>query len=256
MKQRERLATAQTPDGGEMVLYHHDRDFEIRINGQQLMNSRQHESELEMARLGCAHLTACTQPSILIGGLGMGYTLRQTLDMLSPYAKVVVSELLTAVIEWNRVFLGDLNAYALSDERVDLAIGDVFNLISNSKNGFDAILLDIDNGPSAITDSGNQRLYSPEGIRICREALRQQGCLTVWSPEPCKEFELLLMGGKFHVRRFRAPAYKKSKTQSRFILVASENANSLPPDDSAPRLKNKAKDTIRRPQRNVKVNSL
>ncbi len=90
MKPRVRIATARTPDGGEMVLYQHGRDFSIQINDQDLMLSRQHESELELARLGCAHLADRKAPSILIGGLGMGYTLRQALDMLSPRAQVVV----------------------------------------------------------------------------------------------------------------------------------------------------------------------
>jgi len=103
-----------------MVLRQHDRDFSIRINGQELMNSRHHESELELARLGCAPLAGRKAPSILIGGLGLGYTLRQALDMLSPHAKVVVCELLSAVVEWNREFFGELNGHPLEDERVDL----------------------------------------------------------------------------------------------------------------------------------------
>ena len=109
MKPLIKLATAKTPDGGEMVLYQHDRDFSIQINGRGLMNSRQHESEMELARLGCAHLSDHPAPRVLIGGLGMGYTLRQTLDMLGPDARVTVSELLPAVVDWNREFLGELN---------------------------------------------------------------------------------------------------------------------------------------------------
>ncbi|MEE8540341.1 MAG: hypothetical protein V3S66_01665, partial [Desulfobacterales bacterium] len=120
------------------------------------MHSRQHESELELARLGCAHLAGRKAPSILIGGLGMGYTLRQALDMLSPQAQVVVGELLGAVVEWNREFFGELNGQPLGDERVDLKTGDIVKLISRSKGRFDAILLDIDNGPSAMTDSSNR----------------------------------------------------------------------------------------------------
>lgn len=110
MKPRVRVATARTPDGGEMVLYQHDRDFSIMINDEDLMHSRRHESELELARLGCAHLAGRKAPSILIGGLGMGYTLRQALDMLSPHAQVVVGELLSAVVEWNREFSGNSTA--------------------------------------------------------------------------------------------------------------------------------------------------
>jgi spermidine synthase len=104
MKPRVKIATAQTPDVGEMELYQHGRDFSIMINGQDLMHSRQHESELELARLGCAHLAGCQEARILIGGLGMGYTLRQALDMLSPRAQVVVGELLGAIVDWNQSF--------------------------------------------------------------------------------------------------------------------------------------------------------
>ena len=251
MKPRVRIATARTPDGSEMVIYQHGRDFSIMINGQDLMNSRQHESELELARLGCAHLVGRKAPRILVGGLGMGYTLRQALDMLSPHAQVVVGELLGAVVEWNREFFGELNGRPLEDERVDVKTGDIVNLISRSKGRFDAILLDVDNGPSAMTDSGNRRLYGRKGIQACRRALRKQGCLAVWSAEPSKKFEQLLMRCSFHVRRFRAFAYKGSKSQSRFVWVASEDKIILPPGGGEPRLplKSEPKGSYRRPRK-------
>ena len=251
MKPSVRIATARTPDGSELVIYQHGRDFSIMINGQDLMNSRQHESELELARLGCAHLVGRKAPRILVGGLGMGYTLRQALDMLSPHAQVVVGELLGAVVEWNREFFGELNGRPLGDERVDVKTGDIVNLISRSKGRFDAILLDVDNGPSAMTDSGNRRLYGRKGIQACRRALRKQGCLAVWSAEPSKKFEQLLMRCSFHVRRFRASAYKGSKSQSRFVWVASEDKIILPPGGGEPRLplKSEPKGSYRRPRK-------
>ncbi|MBZ0109454.1 MAG: hypothetical protein K8F52_12380 [Candidatus Scalindua rubra] len=237
MKPTVKIATTRTPDGGEMELYKHDRDFTIKINDQDLMSSRQHESELELARLGCAHLVGSKAPSVLIGGLGLGYTLRQVLDMLGPHAKVVVSELLSSVVEWNREFLGELNGQPLDDKRVDLKTGDIVSLIMRSKSQFDAILLDVDNGPSAMTSSENSRLYSYEGIMACRYALRKHGCLAVWSAEPSKKFERLLVGGcGLHVSRFRVPAYKGSKSQSRFVWVASEDKRVLPPGGGEPRL--------------------
>jgi len=236
MKPKVKIASVRTPDGGEMVLFQHDHDFWITINGQDLMLSRQHESEQELARLGCAHLAGRKTPSILIGGLGMGYTLRQALDMLSPHAQVVVGELLGGVVEWNHEFFGELNGHPLGDKRVDLKTGDIVELISRSKSGFDAILLDIDNGPRAITDSGNRRLYGREGILACRRALREPGCLAVWSAEPNKEFEQLLISCGFHVRRFRVPAYRGIKAYSRFVWVASEDKNILPPGGGEPRL--------------------
>ena len=239
MKPRIKIATTRTPDGGKMVLYQHDSNFIIEIDGDDLMLSRHNESELELARLGCAHLAGSKAPSILIGGLGMGYTLRQALDMLSPDAEVVVGELLDAVVEWNRKFIGVLNSQPLADDRVELKTGNIVELISLSKNRFDAILLDIDNGPSAMTYSGNSRLYGFEGILSCQRALRNKGCLAVWSAGPCKEYEQMLMRCDFHVRRYRVPAYKGSKSQSRFVWVASENESILPPGGGEPRKPNR-----------------
>lgn len=218
-----------------MVLYQHDTDFTIEINGDDLMLSRHNESELELARLGCAHLAGHKEPCILVGGLGMGYTLRQALDMLGPDAKVMVGELMDDIVEWNHKFLGILNGHPLTDERVELETGDIVELISGCKSKFDAILLDIDNGPSAMTYSGNSRLYGYEGIAACRRALRKKACLAVWSTVPSKDFEELLMSCRFHVRRYRVPAYKGSKSLSRFVWVASEAKSILPPGGGEPR---------------------
>jgi len=234
MKPQIKLATAQTPDGGEMTLYKHDVNFEIKVNGQLLMSNRQHESELALARLGCAHLEKREAASVLIGGLGMGYTLRQTLELVGENANVVVSELMAPLVDWNRDFLGELNGGALDEKRVEIRIGDVLLLLSNSKNQFDAILLDVDNGPTAIVDPGNNILYSQAGIEICRQALRKRGCLAIWSAEPSKKFEGLLMRGKFHVRRFMVPAYGASSKKTRVIWVASENKANLPPGGREP----------------------
>lgn len=236
MKPRVRIATAQTPEGGEMELYQHDRDFLIMINGEVLMHSRRHESELELSRLGCAHLTDHKSPIVLIGGLGMGYTLRQTLDTLNNNAKIVVGELLDAVVEWNKEFLGKLNNQPLEDERVTLETGDIVELISNSRNKFDTILLDIDNGPNAITCSGNQRIYCYNGICACRNALREKGCLAIWSAKPSKDFERLLMNCGFHVTRFKVPAHKGKNPQSLFVWIASESKSKLPSGGGEPKL--------------------
>lgn len=250
MNPRVRIAAARTPSGGEMVLYQHGHDFSITVDGQDLMNSRQHESELALARLGCAHLVDHPAPRVLIGGLGLGYTLRQTLDMLCPDGQVVVGELLDAVVAWNRAFLGELNGQPLGDERVDLKTGDVVELISRSKDRFDAILLDIDNGPSAMTDERNRHLYGHEGIEACRRALRQRGCLAVWSAVPSKPFEQRLVGCNFHVRRFRVPAYRGSKSLSRFVWVAAQDKAILPPGGGEPRLppKQASRGNRRRPR--------
>lgn len=228
MKPQIKLATTHTPDGGEMALYQHDRDFSIKINGLELMNSRQHESERELAQLGCGHLLHHAAPRVLIGGLGMGYTLRQTLDLLGPNANVLVSELIPAVVDWNRQYLSALNLQALDDPRVELVIGDIFDLASQANDRFDAILLDVDNGPNAMTDSGNQRLYSAAGIQACRRALRKPGCLAIWSTEQNKVFEKLLKSCGFKVMRYKAKAYKESSSNPLFIWVAAEDGTILP----------------------------
>lgn len=217
-----------------MTLFQHDRDFSIKINGLELMNSRQHQSEQELARLGCSHLADHPAPSVLIGGLGLGYTLRQTLDLLGSEAKVIVSELLPAVVDWNRTYLSELNGQALEDQRTELVTGDIFPLISQSSDRFDAILLDVDNGPKAMTDAGNDRLYSPAGIQACRRALRKPGCLAVWSTEPSKAFENRLLNCGFHVRRYRVKAYPGSNAKALFIWVAAEDERLLPPGGSDP----------------------
>jgi spermidine synthase len=235
MKPRLKLAATRTPSGSELVLYQHDRDFYIEVNGQDLMQSRQHESELELARLGCAHLAGRRGARVLVGGLGMGYTLRQTLDLLGPDAKVVVAELLPAVLEWNREYLGVLNNQPLNDPRVEVHSGDIVKLIAASKNQFDAILLDVDNGPRAMTDASNHRLYSYAGTVACHQALREQGCLAIWSAESSKDYEHLLVSCGFQVRRHRVPTHLGSKSDSRFVWVAATNPASLPPGGSEPR---------------------
>jgi spermidine synthase len=241
------LARARRADGPELTLHRHDEDFSIRIDGMELMQSRQHESELELARLGCAHLAGHNTPRILIGGLGMGYTLRAALDSVGPGARVVVAELSHAVAKWNREFLGHLNGNPLDDKRVDLKRGDVVPIISNSRNRFDTILIDVDNGPSAVADPANIRLYGATGIRDCRRALRSGGCLAVWSAEPDKKFEHRLMRSGFHVRRYRAPAYPGSKSKSFFIWVASDDRTALPPGGGEPRPFPTAAPATRRP---------
>jgi spermidine synthase len=231
MKPRTRLGTARSPGGVEMALYQHDRDFSIEIDGENLMNSRQHESELALARLGCAHLVDSRAPAVLIGGLGMGYTLRQALDMLAPDARVTVGELLAEVVQWNREYLGALNGYPLTDTRVEVLTGDVIRTIRKANNDYDAILLDVDNGPRAMSDPGNRRLYGHQGISACRRALRRRGCLAVWSAEPSTVFERILSNCGLHARRFRIPAYRGSKSRARFVWVASKERAWLPADD-------------------------
>lgn len=228
MKPTLKIATATTPDGEELALFEHDGDYSIKVGGQELMTSRANESERELARLGCARLRERPDPSVLIGGLGMGYTLREALDLLKPGASVTVGELLPAVVEWNKTYFGALNGHPLRDSRVTLKLGDVAAVIRRAEHAFDAILLDIDNGPEAFTAAGNDRLYSPEGLQACMRALTAKGTLSIWSVSADPAFERRLRQAQLFFRRVAVPAYKGARTRSRHIWVVSRDPRSLP----------------------------
>lgn len=223
MKARIQLATTSAPDGSRLALLQHDHDFIITVDRQDLMVSRAHESEIELARLGCAHVAGHRNPTVLIGGLGMGYTLRQTLDMLGSRATVIVAELLPEIVRWNHDYLGALTDHPLKDPRVVLKIDDVAAVIRQSPGVFDAILLDVDNGPHAITDARNNQLYTPAGIQACCNALRAKGCLAIWSAFHDPPFERRLRKEHLHVRCCPVPAYKGAHSHHCCIWLASRD---------------------------------
>ena len=174
-------AQATTPDGKVMSLHEHDGALVIRVAGVELMSTRQHHSEERLADVACDHVRGRPQPRVLIGGLGLGFTLRAALARLGPDASVVVVELMPAVVEWNRGPLGPLAGNPLDDPRTRLHVGDVGALMNTTPGTWDAILLDVDNGPDAFTQKGNDKLYSPAGLARARKALRKGGALAVWS---------------------------------------------------------------------------
>lgn len=228
MKPTLKIAAAATPDGEELALFRHDADYSIQVNRQELMTSRAHESELALARLGCARIRERPSPAVLIGGLGMGYTLREALDQLKPGASVTVGELMPVIVEWNAAYFGALNGHPLRDPRVTLALGDVAALIRRSEHAFDAILLDIDNGPAAFTAASNSQLYSPEGLQACMRALHAKGCLSIWSVSADPAFERRLRQAQLFFTRVPVPAYRGARTLSRHIWVIARDPRSLP----------------------------
>ena len=153
----------------------------MRVDGQELMNSASHRSEEKLAVYACAGLTRRPGVRVLIGGLGMGFTARAALDVLRSDAEVVVVESVAAVVRWNREILGHLARQPLADPRLSIVQADVVDTIAEAANPYDAILLDVDNGPSAFTTFKNKRLYSVEGLRSARKALRRDAVLAVWS---------------------------------------------------------------------------
>lgn len=189
---------APTPEGGRMALRRAGGIWEIRVNGWELMSNRAHRSEEALAALSCAGLEGA--PRILIGGLGIGYTLRAALEVLPWAAQVVVAELLPAIIAWNQGPLAPLADRPLDDRRVELRQSDVAVLIAAAGAAYDAILLDVDNGPSALTDQGNHRLYDGSGLAAARRALRPGGVLAVWSADPAPDFEQALAEAGFAAR--------------------------------------------------------
>lgn len=229
MKPIQQLAHAKTPDGEALTLCRKGDEFSIQVNRQELMTSRAHESECELARLGCARILQQPKPVVLVGGLGMGYTLRAALDLLGPKASVVVSELMPEMVAWNREHLGGLTGHPLRDPRVDLRIGDVVEIIRNSECVFDAILLDVDNGPEAFTSSGNDQLYSRQGVQMCMRALQPKGCLAIWAGSADSGFEKRVRQENLPFRCCPTSAYKGARTLSRYIWLIARDMRALPP---------------------------
>ena len=199
MKPLELLGESLTPDGTDLKLARRDREYIILANGKSLMSSRMHGSEEALAILACRKARTMDQPSVLVGGLGMGFTLRATLDLLPPNARVVVAELVPAVVEWNREMLGPLARHPLKDRRVRVDVNDVAVTISSTPGRFDAVLLDVDNGPSAFASSSNERLYDDGGLAAGHRALKSGGVLAVWSAREDRKFEQRLRYAGFRV---------------------------------------------------------
>lgn len=219
MKPWELLGRTTTPGGDELTLTRRDAEYVILANGKSLMSSRMHGSEEALAALACRRLRAIEAPSVLVGGLGMGFTLRATLDLLPPDATVVVAELVPAVVEWNRGPLGHLAGHPLKDRRVALEIGDVATTLRSSPGRFDAVLLDVDNGPDAFTASRNAGLYDDLGLAAARRALTIGGVLAVWSAWEDRKFEQRLRYGGFtvEVQRVRGRLKKGGPRHTIFL---------------------------------------
>ena len=200
MKLLELLGQTLAPDGTTMKLIRRSDEYIILANGKPLMSSRMHGSEEALATFACQRVRTLEQPSVLIGGLGMGFTLRATLDLLPPDAMVVVAELVPAVVEWNRGPLGPLAGHPLKDKRVRVEVDDVAVTLRSHPGQFDAVLLDVDNGPTAFTASNNAWLYDVRGIAAARAALKMDGVLAVWSAHEDRKFEQRLRHSKFDVQ--------------------------------------------------------
>lgn len=188
MKPTRLLDRAVTPDGTPLTLHEHDGTLSIRVAGVELMSTRQHHSEERLAELACAGLRDRRQAAVLIGGLGFGFTLRETLRHVAADATVVVAELVPAVVAWNRNPAHGLAADVIDDPRVEVVVGDVADVLAASHGRFESIMLDVDNGASGLTAAANDGLYSARGLGAARAALRPRGRLAVWSADDDPRF--------------------------------------------------------------------
>jgi len=195
----ELLGSARMPDGTDMTLMRRGSEFIILADGKDLMSSRMHGSEEALATFGCATARQCDEPCVLVGGMGMGFTLRATLDVLPLRAQVVLAEIAPEVVQWNQGPLGLLANRPLDDPRVLVELGDVAITLRRSPRRFDAILLDVDNGPAAFAQVGNAGLYGDDGLQVMRAALKPGGMLAVWSAWDDVKFEHRLRYNQFAV---------------------------------------------------------
>ena len=222
MTPMELIGTAQVPGGQELRLFRRGRDFMILLDRNELMNSRMSGSEEALAVMSCARLEQRHAPHMLIGGYGMGFTLRSALAALGADAQLTVAELVPEIIQWARGPMVDLAAGCLDDPRVRLIEGDIVAVIAEGSSTYDAILLDVDNGPDGLTRNGNDRLYSMKGLAAAKAALKPGGILAVWSAAPDTAFAKRLSSAGFSVEEAAVRARSNGKGPRHVIWFANK----------------------------------
>lgn len=220
MTPRESLGTAQVPGGETLILYRRGGDFMIVLDRNELMSSRMSGSEEALANLTLDRLDGRAAPHLLIGGYGMGFTLRAALARMTPDARVTVAELVPEIIEWARGPMVELMAGCLDDARVTLAMEDVADAIADGRGRYDAILLDVDNGPDGLVRGANDRLYTMRGLAAAKAALVPGGVLAVWSAGADAAFTRRLVDAGFAVDEVKVRARSNGKGPQHVIWFA------------------------------------
>jgi spermidine synthase len=218
----ETIDRAVAPDGTELVLARRGDEWVVRAGGRPLMTSRVHGSEEALASLALARVPR--PRTVLLGGLGLGFTLRAVLERLPEEARAIVVELVPAIVAWNRGLVADLARRPLDDPRVRVQVADVHARIAEARGAFDAILLDIDNGPAALVQRENDALYGDAGIRACRDALRAGGILAVWSAGPDERYRERLERAGFAVDEVTVPARGAGAGGTRHVVFLAARA--------------------------------
>ncbi len=214
------LAAAVAPGGAELTLRRRGSEFSIMVGSDELMNSRRGGSEVALGEIACQGLRGAPTPHVLIGGLGMGFTLRAALDALGPHATITVAELVPEVLAWACGPLADVFGATLADPRVHLVQGDVAALIASARAAYDAIVLDVDNGPDGLVQAANGGLYDEGGLGAALRALKPSGVLAVWSASQDAAFSHRLTAAGFKVREHTARSGRPSRGARHLIWTA------------------------------------
>lgn len=220
MTPRELIGTALVPGGSELRLFRHGDDYMIVLDRNELMSSRMSGSEEALAVMTCERLGKGRAPHLLIGGYGMGFTLRAALARLAPEARVTVAELVPEIIDWARGPMATLTAGCLDDPRVHLIEGDVAAAIGAARRAYDAILLDVDNGPDGLTRAANDQIYSMTGLSQAKAALKPGGVLAIWSAAQDAAFSRRLKTAGFRVEEVSVRARSNGKGPRHVIWFA------------------------------------
>ncbi|WBO24003.1 spermine/spermidine synthase domain-containing protein [Sphingomonas abietis] len=220
MTPRELIGSAQVPGGAELRLFRRGEDFMIVLDRNELMSSRMSGSEEALATMSCERLRDLRAPHLLIGGYGMGFTLRAALGLLGADARVTVAELVPEIVEWARGPMADLAAGCLDDPRVTLLQQDVAAVIAAGAGEYDAILLDVDNGPDGLVRDANDRLYTMRGLALAKAALKPGGVLAVWSAGSDDVFARRLASAGFAVEEVAVRARSNGKGPRHVIWFA------------------------------------
>ena len=223
MKPRLLIETAVVPGGHQLRLFRRGDDFMIVLDNNELMNSRMSGSEEALAVMTVQRLRNRLAPRLLIGGYGMGFTLRAALSALPANASVRVIELVPEIMDWARGPMAEVTAGCLEDPRVHIENGDVAELIAAARGSWDAILLDVDNGPDGLTRPANDQLYSNRGLAFARAALTSGGYLAVWSAAPDSSFTRKLRDAGFEVEEITVRARSNGKGPRHTIWLAQRS---------------------------------
>ena len=218
----KQLDITTTPDDkNEVILFQRGEEFSIRVDGRELMNSRMNASEKVLGKLACLPVASRPEATVVIGGLGMGFTLASALSHLEPDATVIQVELLPAMVQWHDRFMGHLCDHALNDDRVQMEILDIIDYFKQLKHPVDAIILDVDNGPEGLTQEGNDQLYNAAGLGTIKRHLSPGGVLAVWSASDCPHFTRRLKSAGFAVKIHTVFARPNKKGGRHTIWIAT-----------------------------------